>query len=395
MSTRPLRVAILVVDDRFDNVSAKPFFGPAPTALLEGLTSLGAAKVEAHIVSCVKVKMPAPDQLADNVFYHQIVLPHWTYLRSLHAGPILGVRSILSRLRPDIVHSHGVERWCAVAGALSGFPAVLTIHGHLRLILQKSRMRPFFYWHLQMILGEWAIRRHRGVICISSHIQNSLQGSAAKTWLIPNAIRNEFIHASALPAQTSNSVPRILIIGTITENKRPLELLNIFSDLHANGAKFSVCFIGHLDTQDKYGAAFNSEIQKARSQGFAEHFGYADSHAIIALMAQADALVHFPREEAFGLVVAEALSQGMKVFASGVGGIVDICRTMPGAVLIPPNDYIHLYRQLQQWIAAGHAKAPEAAVMARDRYRPSTIAMRTLRAYYDVLGVAQLPLNSR
>lgn len=386
MISRPLQVAILVVDDRFNNACATPFFGPSPTALLKGFSLLGANKANVHVICCVKSKMSAPSQLAENIFYHQVVLPHWTYLRSLHAGPVLGVRKVLDQIRPDIVHSHGVERWCAVAGSLCGFPAVLTIHGHLRLILQKTRMRPYFYWHLQMVLGEWAIRRHRGVICISSHIQKSLLRSSRRTWLIPNALRDEFINTPASKPRTSRKIPRILVIGTITENKRPLELLKMFAALNADGAKFKVRFIGHLNKHDKYGAAFVTMIQEVKALGFAEHLNPIDSKTLISEMDNADALVHFPLEEAFGLVVAEALSRELKVFASEVGGIVDICHSVSSAVLIPHNDFKSLSQSICDWLSAGHPNAPEAALIVRNRYCPADIAAKTLCAYHQALA---------
>jgi glycosyltransferase involved in cell wall biosynthesis len=385
MSPHPLRVAILLVDDRFDSGSNMPFFGPAPSALLEGFTLLGPDMVEAHIISCVKVEMPAPPQLAANVFYHQILLPHWTYLRTLHAGPAFCVRRILGEIRPDIVHSQGIERWCAVAGALGGFPAVLTIHGHLRLILQKSRMRPFLYWYMQMLLGEWAIRRHKGVICISSHIQKSLGGSARRTWLIPNAIRDSFIRTPVSRVTKDRSIPRILVVGTITDNKRPLELLQMFLNLHNRGSDFSVRFIGHLNEQDRYGSDFSAMMRKAECLGFAEHLHHMDSNALIQEMDNADALVHFPREEAFGLVVAEALSRDLRVFASRVGGIVDICRCVPGIVSIPANDFIELSQSIQQWLACGHERAVGAAAIVRQQYCPARIADETIRVYQQAL----------
>ena len=53
---------------------------------------------------------------------------------------------------------------------------------------------------------------------------------------------------------------------------------------------------------------------------------------MIAACDNASALVHFPREESFGLVVAEALARNLKLFASSVGGIVEIAKDADGAV---------------------------------------------------------------
>ena len=387
MCSRPLlRIATLVVDDRPDRDSRPPFFGAAPTALLQGFEALDHRETEIHVISCTKSTMPAPLKLADNIFYHQVVLPHWTYLRSLHAGPVFGVRHILRKIRPDIVHAHGVERWCGLAGCLSGFPAVLTIHGQLRLILQKVKMSPVFYWRLQMILGEWSIKRYKAVICISSHIKNSVSGGSRKNYLVPNALRQEFLSMPKVTAITNYSRAHILVIGTITENKRPLELLDMLFSLHRSGFPFHVRFIGSLNEKDSYGAAFAAMLRVAALSGFADHVSHLDSQSIIHEMDNAHALVHFPLEEAFGLVVAEALARELRVFASKVGGIQDIVNLVPGVELYPPNDFQQLCKGLQRWMLAGHPKLDGAAKFMKSRYSPRSIAKDTVAVYQHVLA---------
>ena len=156
-----MRVAFLTVDSRAGSVladSPQPYLGAAPEALLQGFAQLPVSSVEVHVVSCVKTSLPAPHSLAPNVYYHQLVLPSWSFLRMLHVGPILAVRRLLATLKPDIVHAKGVERWCAVSGVFSGITCVLTIHGHLRLILRQVRMKPVLYWWAQMYLGELALK---------------------------------------------------------------------------------------------------------------------------------------------------------------------------------------------------------------------------------------------
>jgi len=102
-------------------------------------------------------------------------------------------------------------------------------------------------------------------------------------------------------------------------------------------------------------------------------------------MDNADALVHYPLEEAFGLVVAEALSRGLKVFASAVGGITDICHSVSSTVLVPPDDFKRLSISIYDWLSVGRPRAPEAALIIRNRYCSSCIAEQTVGAYYHAL----------
>ena len=63
------------------------------------------------------------------------------------------------------------------------------------------------------------------------------------------------------------------------------------------------------------------------------------SNELIALFDQAGALVHFPSEEAFGLVAAEALARGLKLFGARVGGIPEIAAGATDAELFDANDW--------------------------------------------------------
>jgi hypothetical protein len=117
---KPIRVAFLVVDDRFGNPGPVPFFGTAPSALLQGFEELGREKIEVHVICCTQHRHPAPEKLAENIWYHQLHVPTFGFLRSLHTGCVLAVRKLLKKLQPDVVHSQGTERWCAISGALGG-----------------------------------------------------------------------------------------------------------------------------------------------------------------------------------------------------------------------------------------------------------------------------------
>jgi glycosyltransferase involved in cell wall biosynthesis len=389
MPSLPLRVAMLVVDDRSDPRVGIPTLGAAPTALLEGLAELTPEVVEVHVVSCLKQQGVAPVRLAPNISYHPIFVPSWAFLRTLHLGPTFAVRRFLrENIQPDIVHSQGIEWWCGVAGALSGYPSVLTIHGNIRAILRNSPMRHVSYWKLQALLGDFAIGRYTGVICISEHVRSDIARMARRTWLIPNALRKEFLQQRQ-GAVMRGKRPSFLVVGTVTENKRPLEILEVLFALHAEGVDFKVTFIGHLGATGRYEQRFAARLEEATRLGFAHHTEHLDGDALAKEMSQADALIHFPREEAFGLVVAEAMSQGMTIFASRVGGLTEVCGNYPRAFIVDPNDLGGLRSALRRWLKSHPERntrlRPEDYISS---YRPVTIALTTLKAYHQVAGVS-------
>ena len=386
---------MLVVDDRGDPRVGKPTLGAAPTALLEGFAELGQEAVEVHVVSCVKEPGVAAIRLAPNILYHPLFVPSWAFLRTLHHGPTLAVRGFLhSEIKPDIVHSQGIEWWCGLAGALSGFPSVLTIHGNIRAILANSILKPHAFWKLQALLGDFAIRRHSGVVCISEHVRRNIAPKARETWLIPNALRSEFLENRGRTA-TRGKTPSLLVVGTITENKRPLEILKTLFALHAEGLTFEVTFIGRLGRAGRYEQRFAAQLDEATRLGFARHKAHLAAAALAKTMAQAAALIHFPREEAFGLVVAEAISQGMTVFASRVGGLTEICHSNPQCILVESHDVGGLRAALKQWLKSDPERGARPSVEDQIApYRPVTVAQSTLKAYHEVAAAAQLPKSA-
>ena len=87
-----MKVAILIPDNRdefqqYDK--AGPFFGPAPAALVEGLSQH--PEIELHILSCAKRNMPAPAKLADNILFHLLPVKQSGWLRSIYSGCVLAM----------------------------------------------------------------------------------------------------------------------------------------------------------------------------------------------------------------------------------------------------------------------------------------------------------------
>jgi glycosyltransferase involved in cell wall biosynthesis len=386
MERKKIKVAMLLPDDRSGKNLPEPFFGSAATALLQGFEMLGSDVIEVHIISCVIGELPAPEKLADNIWYHQIVIPKWTFLRSLHLGPIIAVRRKLRKIQPDLVHSQGTEKWCAITGCLSGYPAVLTIHGHLRMILKTTPMKPYSYWYLQMMLGEIAIRLHKGVICISKHIRESVTGQAKRSWIIPNALRNKFL----VPVHLRNyDCIKILVIGTIVENKRTLEILNTFDRLFKKGLVFKATFYGQLSEEGDYQKEFAKAINQASDLGYASYGGMLNHQEIIKEMDASHALVHFPLEEAFGLVVAESLARGLKVFASDVGGIKDITANIYDAKTFNKYDMNGLENSLMNWIKNGILSYSDSHKTMKIKYSPEIVAHNHINVYSDVINDAK------
>jgi len=380
-----LRVAILTTEIREhekDYANPKPGFGTPLEALLQGFVAL--PDIEVHFVSCLQQPVKAPEKLAGNIWYHALRVPKIGWMRTLYQGCIRATRKKLREIRPDIVHGQGTERDSAVSAVFSGFPNVVTIHGNMRSVAKFYRARPgSFYWLAARLEG-FALRRTAGVLCNSAYTESLVRPSARKTWRVPNALRPAFF---VPPPQASRGVrPVLLNVGAVSPYKQQVEILAVAGKLWRRGLRFEMQFAGAVDQRPVYHARFMRQIAEAEKAGYARHLGMLKTRELVAAMDAASALVHFPSEEAFGLVVAEALARNLKLFASSTGGVPDIATGVEGAELLPMNDWGALENSIARWLEAGCPRPSGTAEVMRQRYHPETIARRHLEIYREVLN---------
>ena len=141
-----------------------------------------------------------------------------------------------------------------------------------------------------------------------------------------------------------------------------------------------------MDSRTKYGAAFLDRIKAAQQDCFAQHLGTKSLPDLIASFDAASALIHAPSEEAFGLVVAEALSRNLKFFGTIVGGILDIAQGVDGAELFSLDDARSLRLAIANWLQKGCPQPETAAKAMRRRYYPDIIAKQHFEIYREILG---------
>jgi|GEM_PF-109615 len=443
-----MKIAFLTTDNRDAHRrygDFQPYFGPAPTALLDGFRMLGereqenekagnpeilksgdsenqrdvagaqetstqerrakndeqrtrnkelgtVSPFEIHVISCTQQPLHAPEKLASNIWYHSLHVPKIGWLRTGYQGCIRAVRRKLREINPDIVHGQGTERDCAVSAVFSGYPNVLTIHGNMRSVAKAVGAKPGSFHWMAAKLERFALARTQGVLCNSVYTRLMVEPVASKTWLVPNAIRAVFLEPP--PAIRPEGTPLLLCLGTISPYKQQVGLLRVLDALHQRGLRFAVDFAGSIDEESPYGVEFLREIRKAETAGYARYLGNLPSVDLIARLDAASALVHVPSEEAFGLVVAEALARNLRIFGFAVGGMTDIIQGVKAAELVPPQDWEGLEESIARWILNGAEKTGEAVEVMRVRYAPETIARRHLDIYREVLDSINHPTSS-
>jgi glycosyltransferase involved in cell wall biosynthesis len=381
-----VKIAIITTDSREhfkDYGNPVPYFGTAPEALLQGFGQM--PEIEVHVLSCARARMKSPDKLAPNTYFHSLLVPKIGWMSTGYQGCVRAVRRKLREIQPDIVHGQGTERDCAMDAVFSGFPNVLTIHGNMAELSRLFRARIGNYFWLAGRLENFALPRTAGVFCNSAYTEDLVRPRARRTWRVPNALRNAFFEAPS-GVSTRLSPPILLNVGVITERKRQVELLDVIQTLDQRGLKFQFQFIGDINADAPYAATFLKKIKPLEAKGCARYLGPLPTGELIRHYDTASAVVHFPTEEAFGLVVAEALARNLKLFGARLGGIQDIVADVPGSELIDSQDWGGLTEALATWLREGGRNVNCSADVMRRRYHPSVVAQRHLEIYREVLS---------
>lgn len=405
-----MRVGFIVVDDRFDRDFPRPFFGSAPSALLEGFAGMqgsgairnsgtGMEGVEIHVICCVKKPVPAPLKLAENIWYHQIVLPHWSFLRSAHLGPVIGVSRLLSQIQPDVIHAQGTERWCAISAALTGYPKILTIHGNLRLINRITPMEPRMYWKAQEVLETFSIPRFDGVVCITNYTRENISDLARKTWVIPNAVDGTFfaLGEERFKAQDSEPIHNLSrILGTppsrnilVVAHVQPRKNQNAFIDAIAPLAtKYGFCvrFFGRISAEKNFAEQFN---RRMRDHSWCSWEGMQGRVELRDAFRSADLLVLPSLEDNCPMSVLEAMAAGVPVIASNVGGVPELVTDGLNGLLCNPNSNDSMRECVDRILSnpdLASNLSKNAFHLAWERFHPVSIAKRHAQVYREVIN---------
>ena len=379
-----MKIAILTTDNReaYRQYSAPtPYFGTAPTALLEGFATLPNLKV--HIVSCTQQPMFSPPKLAENIWFHSLHVPKFGWLRTGYAGCILAVRKKLREIKPAIVHAQGTERDCAISAVFQNIPKILTIHGNIRAITKLHRYSTLSFWGIQSQLEAFCLPRFAGVICISKYTQQQVSDLAKKTWLLPNATENLFFEPR-LTAVDPSAPPLVLVVANVDSRKNQNALIQALDPL-ANKLKFIVKFFGRCG-EDSYGKEFRSLIE---ARPWCSWGGMISREKLRDEFARATTLFLPTREDNCPMVVLEAQASGVPVIASNVGGVPDLVKDGVTGLLTNPDFPSSMSFALEK-ILSDKALAAQLAEGARRQalacYHPNAVATKHLEIYREVLS---------
>ncbi|CAN5376927.1 N/A [soil metagenome] len=365
--------------DEFRNFAGdEPKFGPAPAALLEGLAQL--SECEIHVISCSHRQLASPPKLAENIWYHSVVVSRWGW-RLGYFGCVARVRRKLQEICPDIVHGQGTERYCALGAALSGFPNLITIHGNMRAVRRALGAPLWSHNGLAACLEAITLPLTAGVICPSNYTQRQVGRLARRTWVVPNAVDSKFFEV----VRRLDSTDVLLCAANAALYKNQDRLITALDET-ARNRPFSLVLAGSISPENPYGAKV---LDLCADRQWCHHAGSLTAEELRTELARATALVLPSLEDNCPMVILEAMAAGVPVAASNIGGIPDLVEPGVTGVLFDPRD--------EQSMREGVAKIlqnPDSAVQmgkaayeqAERRFRPVEVAKRHLDIYRELLA---------
>lgn len=240
-------------------------------------------------------------------------------------------------------HGGGFYASLALVALPKLFRAPLLYHLHGKGIRaaaeQSSLYRRLFAWMMQ----------GAHVVLLSERLYDDVADFVprARCFILPNALIAPIVARDAA-AQGYN---HIVFLSNLVMSKGPVVLLDALARLKARGVVFQASFAG-----EPWPPITRENFQEAiRARGLAESVRYvgfvsgADKQALL----RSAAMLAFPTfyaNEAFPLVVLEAMGAGLAVVATPEGAIPDMLRDGENGILVPQNDPERLADALQRLI---------------------------------------------
>ena len=280
---------------------------------------------------------------------------------------LLELLTLLRRERPHILHASSSKAGILgrLAAWLAGVPIrIFTVHGWA-FSASHGPISRFYRWTERLVKAVTTV-----TICVAESERAS--GLAARscdeetTVVIHNGVD---LRAARPRRRRDSGPPRIVSVGRLQEPKDPLTLVRALGSLR--GRSFAALIVGE-------GPDRPAVVAELRRLGLGRATELAGArHDVPELLAAADIFVLSTRSEGLPLSILEAMSAGLPVVASRVGGIPELVVDGETGLLVPPGDPASLAAAIERLLedpglrdrlgAAGRARLEEFFDLGRCR----------------------------
>ena len=201
-----------------------------------------------------------------------------------------------------------------------------TVLGHIHVIPEGSPGRARALRALDRFVDRW--------VTLSPTSVQSLGRIGIEADWIPNPIR---IVPNGYRPGAEGGPLRLLFVGRYGERKGCSELIAALAQARAAGTEATLRFVGR-EEYDGEERVLRDDVEQFGVSGAVEFAGVKDGPELAECYADAQVLCLPSRREGVPLVLLEAMSFGLPVIATPVGGIADYVRHEDNGLLVPPGD---------------------------------------------------------
>jgi glycosyltransferase involved in cell wall biosynthesis len=312
----------------------------------------------------------------------ELDIPYETFDKSGTAFDLFkNLRSLIARIRPDIVHSHLLDSnfYSSLACRSLSISHICTEHGDIAIKNDFSERIKFVL--LSML--------SKSVICVSEAVRrhaSRFTPFSGKLGLVYNGISFSDDRGSTCRKEFGIPTDALLIgnVGNLYLVKGQRFLVEAFSHFLEFFPNSYLLFVGrgsekeNLQNQvDRLGIS----SEKVIFTGFRSDVGN--------ILRSLDIYVHPSLSEGLPVSLLEALSSGVPVIATNVGGVAEILGNNEHGILVPPGSSDDLYECMMKVAGNLHIFKEKSTVsqrMVRDKFSLDAMAQKYIEIYECVLG---------
>ncbi len=312
-----------------------------------------------------------------------LAMPRLLNSLSLYQYTVFRTNKIINELKPDVVHGIGTEHIWPLIAVRSRYPSVITIHGVLTEIVKKSPPPLFSKRKLFSYLEPLIVKKSKHLIAINPYVKSSLKDYiTGKVHNIENPINNIFFDQNI-----SFSNDDIVYIGGIEPLKGLDVLLKSINILKKTHGYTGVLHIVGPSTDRAYREKIDALIIDFALSNNTKFHGFLLPSQIVSLFNNAALLAVPSYEESFSMTCAEAMSSGLPVVASNVGGIPNVVADGVSGLLVEPGDENSLSCAINNIISNYELRiklGKAGKKIAENRWRPAKISKETIDVYKTI-----------
>ena len=330
------------------------------------------------------IRVVVAKTLADKNSFLNKVVRHWL---NFSVGSKY-LREIFSKFQPDVIHWHDYYHSGLITKTIDVKRPIMICTNHASRYLEQYAKGPFLHRYLRFFASH-----ADGIIAPSKELAQKSLISGKPTKFIPNGVdetrfkptdkyRENCCKRFGIDPQS-----KIILAPRRVDPKNGLmTLINAIPHINSGSSGFSVVIAG--GGPDELVRHYQEEAKQLGIAHLLTITGVLPYDVMPRLVPSADIVVIPSFYEAVSLAALEALSCGVPVVASDVGGLPYIVNSDNG-ILVPPGDPVVLATALSQLLANETSrleKGRNGRQLVLDKFTWDRVAKDTTAFYSDFIN---------